>query len=56
MLYYTFPSDTNKANFVSKGKERLQKGEIARGPIFFPSGRIFPPSWPENACQELAPQ
>jgi hypothetical protein len=44
-LNFTFPTDTNKDNFVSNGKKRLQKGEIAMGPICFLSGRIFPPDW-----------
>ncbi len=32
-------------------KKRLQKGEIAMGPTFFLSGRIFPPNWPEKSVK-----
>jgi hypothetical protein len=45
--YYTFPSDTVKDNFVSKGKRRLQKGKIARRPN-------FPTELAGKVCQELA--
>jgi hypothetical protein len=45
--YYTFPTDTDKDNFVSKGKKRIQKGKIARRPN-------FPTELAGNVCQELA--
>ncbi len=35
-------------------KKAFKKGKLLWGRLFFLSGRIFPPNWPENACQELA--
>jgi hypothetical protein len=49
--YYTFATDIDKDNFCVSSTNALKRVKITRGPNFFLSGRIFPPSWPEISAK-----
>jgi hypothetical protein len=51
--YYNVPSDTDKGNFVSKGKNAFTKGKLL-GADFFHQRPNFSAKLPRKVCHELA--